>query len=202
MAIQNFGVTAFSLKAPPRWNVNGDGLDSLIVEMHGAASALSAYLSTLTKYSGHSGDSNMRLSDWDNDNDRQWPTVTLRYIGCRGGFTANRVKPTQDTTLQSASYSQQSGESGVTIDLQYYTGSSHAGAIASSPTSYPTAVTPSQSPQFHSASIRTRNFILGQSNVMSYFTQTTVTTHSSEELVPDVWYRTTTTRTYILIPNA
>jgi hypothetical protein len=107
MAIINRGVTVYAQAAPPRWNVNGTGMDSVTLTMKGAASQLNTYLASLTKWSVCPIDGAMYLEDWDNDDDKQYPTVALRYIGFRGGV------------IPAARTSRGSGIGTVSADFQY-----------------------------------------------------------------------------------
>lgn len=116
MAILNFGNTTARQKAPARWDVNSDGFDTLAIDMEVPASGLNAYLATLQKWSACPLDGAMYLADWTNDSNRQYPTVSLRYLGCRGGNLPS-PKPVLGTSLSTSSAT--ALDNGLHLDILY-----------------------------------------------------------------------------------
>lgn len=70
----------------PKWRPGGlNELDALEVTYLGPCTKLDAYRASLTKWTPSSIDSNVFLETFPDDGRAPYTTVTLRYIGCRGG---------------------------------------------------------------------------------------------------------------------
>lgn len=102
MALTNLGTTTWAQNRPERWSTTSDGLDVLTVPMDGPETGRATYQSTLSRWSASSIDSRMYLAGWHGNEDRQYPRIDLRYIGCKGGSIPPPLLE-QKTTLQTAS---------------------------------------------------------------------------------------------------
>lgn len=86
MALTFLGVTSFSQCGPEQWSLGQYELDKLSVPYCGAVTGLNTYIGSLTRGDAYSGDSNMFLVNWTvTDTNRQYPIVTLEYMGAKGG---------------------------------------------------------------------------------------------------------------------
>lgn len=206
MAITNLGATAFSQVGPEQWNISDFGLDALIVPMHGAESARVAYQNSLTKWSSSSVDSSMFLSGWSGNDDRQYPVIDLRYIGCKGGVLP-AARSNNSFSLQSASVT----DSGNQAEFQFRAPCTAWEWIQNSPpgdTPLYSGVTSGLSPLSHLVSWRITS---GDASSVTYaefialynaLTVTVLTSdYQTEILVPNRYWRCTCVSLRTLLGN-
>lgn len=201
MAILNIGNTTARQKAPARWGVRGDGLDTLTVDYDVPASGLSTYIATLSKWAASSIDANMFLESWDNDDAKQYPTVTLKYIGFKGGTLPVAITSTS-TAQQQATFTSFTGRT--TLNMSYIApasskriwatsaidyssiGAATAGAIVVIGYTFKSEGTEYSAPGSNAAAL-------------AYFYDIEVVTGGSEEVVPGAYYVGTQNRQRMLV---
>jgi hypothetical protein len=85
MALDFVGDASWDRAGPNRWHCNGWELDRLIVPMRGSIEGQDAYISGLTRWGAADDDDDMFLSDFPSDDHKQFPTLSLTYLGRRNG---------------------------------------------------------------------------------------------------------------------
>jgi len=87
MALTFFGVTEFRQSGSPQWQQSLWELDSLTIPYSGSIENLNDFLDDLEKGQASPIDDNMLLVDWRiSDQNKQWPTVDLIYLGKKNGI--------------------------------------------------------------------------------------------------------------------
>lgn len=116
MSLTVIGNGAFTQIGQPRWIPGGlNELDALEIKYQGAYSELDDFRDSLVKWSASDVDDKMYLETFPDDGDGVKPTVTLRFIGCKGGELPSPQKQ-HGTSLATAS--QTDGE--LQLDVLYY----------------------------------------------------------------------------------
>lgn len=120
MSLNNVGTHTFLVVGKPKWTRSRWDLDRVTVPYRGSAENFDAFIAALTIGSNYSGDSNMKLDDWDNDDHQQFPTVNLIYTGKKGG-TLPPDKNGTSYTIQQAQFTSffYTDDEGLRITLTY-----------------------------------------------------------------------------------
>jgi len=75
----------FEVAGPKRWHRDGWELDRLVIPWRGSVEDLEDFLDSHPIWEQSDVDTNMYLADYPSDDHKQFPTVSLTYIGKRGG---------------------------------------------------------------------------------------------------------------------
>jgi hypothetical protein len=87
MSLRVIGNCSFAQSGPAKWIPGGLGaLDALEIPYQGYVGYLDAFRNSLVRWRPSIVDSNMFLETWPDDGHVVMPTVTLRFIGCKGGI--------------------------------------------------------------------------------------------------------------------
>lgn len=194
MAILDFGSTAAQIKNTPRWvSTSGPELDSLFVDYTGSVSAMNAFLNSRQRWEPSSIDGNMLLSEWPNDADPHHPTVTLRYVGLKGGQTKT---PLIDDVSSEQSIRYATVDGSLWLDLRYISPGAQARLISTQRlTAEVGGITVTQITPNHVVWWTTNiSGITSAAAALVFFVQRTLFLPENTELVPGRYYRSTITK--------
>lgn len=193
MALTFLGVTSFSQCGPEQWRLGQFELDQMSVPFSGAVTGLTTYISSLTRGSAWSGDSSMFLTGWSvSDSNKQYPTVTLEYMGAKAGLLPP-AKIDYDDQVQTASSSRSASTVlSSPLTVEYYAPSViYSWITANSRGSSSGGVTPDSDPRI--IKITTGDTSFSSSGtvaeiVAAYFSIEIITSFKATELVRDSKY--------------
>lgn len=209
MSLTYIGATSFAQSGPEQWRLGQFELDQMSVPFSGAATGLTTYVSSLTRGTAWSDDANMFLTGWTvSDSNKQYPTVTLEYMGAKQGQLPP-AKTDYDDQVQSASSNHASSGTVLTqpLSVQYYAPSVVYSWITYNARGNIGDVTipdPEDDPRVITLTCGDTTFATGPSveEIISvYFSEQIVSTFSATELVRDgKYYQNVARKTKTLSP--
>lgn len=198
MALTGIGVSTFKQDGNSIWSLDAFGLDTLMIPMGGPFSQLATFKSSLIQWSPAIEDGNMFLATWTNDGHKQWPSVMLKYIGCRGGDLTRKTKNSSGRSFQSASFA----DSVLHIELSYL--ANFATITSITRTDAPIAPpSPSAAFEFYSGRAQVNGSDIGYSiaEMVAKFHPATINPTLIETLVPGQYYSNSSTGQIVLLPT-
>lgn len=193
MALTFPGNTNFEQSEPAQWQPSGWDLDRLVVPFRGDVDQLEAYLTAASssRWSASALDGAMFLESWANDGHKQFPTVSLTYLGRKGG-SLPPTKRQRGKTVQQSSFSSFTGKTEANVT---YLAPTSTSVIWSRQEIDPSSVTVA-----YPADV---TFLLGtyksdeglefetEAEYLALFTAKDVETGECEEVVPNQYFRVT-----------